>query len=185
MKPVWTDADVEACRKLLAEGLSASQIRKRLGFTRGSVISKVHRTPSLMAEGFKQGRPNPSKIKSARRSYARALPAQNAASKQMPAKVAVPAFQDVTSMAEEWMKRNGGPRRFENGCTTNTDILFAYMRTKGFYCRCVGTGRGMQIQVSGGKAKTRRVSFQAFMAIVDEYRIKDGLEPIALRERAA
>lgn len=182
MKPVWTDEDVEACRKLLAEGLSASQIGKRLGFTRGSVISKVHRTPALMAEGFKQGRPNPTKIKSARRSHARALPISVPAPAPVPV---APASQDVRSMADEWMKRNGGPRRFENGCTTNTDILFAYMRTKGFYCRCVGTGRGMQIQVSGGKAKTRRVSFQAFMAMVDEHRVKDGLEPIALRERAA
>ncbi len=40
----WTEADVELLKKLWAEGLSASEIAKRLdGVTRNAVIGKVHR----------------------------------------------------------------------------------------------------------------------------------------------
>ncbi len=40
----WTDDRTEACKKLWSDGLSASQIARRLGgITRNAVIGKVHR----------------------------------------------------------------------------------------------------------------------------------------------
>jgi GcrA cell cycle regulator len=42
---VWTDEQVAALKRLHAEGLSASQIAKKLGHgcTRSAVIGKLHR----------------------------------------------------------------------------------------------------------------------------------------------
>ena len=42
-KFTWTDENIEALKKLWAEGYSASQISARIGGTRNSVIGKVHR----------------------------------------------------------------------------------------------------------------------------------------------
>jgi len=39
----WTDENVEKLRQLWDEGLSASEIAKRLGITKNSVVGKVHR----------------------------------------------------------------------------------------------------------------------------------------------
>lgn len=43
----WTDDNMTALRKLVAEGLSADQIADRMGTTRNVVIGKVSRTPGL------------------------------------------------------------------------------------------------------------------------------------------
>lgn len=93
--------------------------------------------------------------------------------------------QETTQAIDNWLAANGGPRRFEPGCTINNDMLFAYMREKGFECKCTGWGHMLKVSVSKGRGRPKSYTFRSFLQFVDEYRVADGLEPFAPRRGRA
>lgn len=98
----WSDEMVTRLRQLWAEGLSASQIAKILGFTRNAVIGKAHRIDLPMRLWKRQGQGLARKPPTDNR-YPR--PRKSAAQRAADAKERMRRLREERKTSREWRRR--------------------------------------------------------------------------------
>ncbi|NIJ40371.1 GcrA cell cycle regulator [Parvibaculum indicum] len=140
---VWTEAHIDALRKMWADGYSCSQIAKALGdgITRNAVIGKVHRLGlSRRGEGkwmSKSAHPRAARCKPPAAPRGRAAPRKEAKGPKMPGRrkaaeepvippEGVPTGAPEAVMALRGDPRGGGPAqcRFPMGEPSHPDFHF-------------------------------------------------------------
>lgn len=185
----WSPEEKARVAELLKEGLSAGKICKHFGVTRNAICGLVARDETLKVIGLRGGHAGGKKRRltddqrkenarrSAREYYHRAKKPASKSQRIVPPRE-VPKLSLVTSV-EEWLKENGGPRKFERGFSTDYYSIRQYLAERGV--RIENHQNRLKLY-EGGRPKI--VSWDVVHSIVDEFRIADGLTPI-LREDAA
>lgn len=94
--------------------------------------------------------------------------------------IALPTAQGsrraTSAMVEAWLAKNGGPRRFEPGATTDLDVLRRYVEPRGYTIGFSQKGRGTYT-INGGCGRPKTVDRNGLFAFVDKLRLADGLTP--------
>lgn len=181
----WTEQDRARIGAFLMDGLSASQIGNEMGVTRNAIIGLVHRDKNLRAIGFARkgggnnggGRPrkhSAETVKERARERARAHYWRQKAHRKAKAKAANPPKPAVS--IEEWLRLNGGPRRFERGFSTDYFNIRQYLIERGIRIE----NHQNRLKLYEGN-RPRIVSWEEVHAMVDEFRIAEGLTPIIQR----
>lgn len=85
--------------------------------------------------------------------------------------------EKTQAQIEAWLRKNGGPRRFERGASADIDLLRMYVRGKGYE---IGFKQGgvRPYTIRGGNGRPRQVSRKGLIEFVDTLRAADGLPPI-------
>jgi len=89
-----------------------------------------------------------------------------------------PAIKDVEPSVrrtiEDWLRENGGPRRFKQGTSNDFDAVRHYLAERGYGAKFSQRG---DVAVEKAGEKTRKLTVAAFFRFVDTIRISEGLEP--------
>lgn len=86
------------------------------------------------------------------------------------------------AMIEEYIAKHGA-RRFEKGASSNPHHIASFMAEYGYEVAAAPHGG---VKVRRGKGQWKRMSMPALIALADEIRAAQGLEPFsASRKRAA
>lgn len=87
------------------------------------------------------------------------------------------------ALVNRWLRKNGGPRRFERGASGMPDNIKFYLQERGYDMSFSGWKDGRKAIVKRrGTSGQRRLNFAELVAFVDELRVADGLEPISPRQ---
>lgn len=78
---------------------------------------------------------------------------------------------------QEWLKANGGPRRFRQGDTADPFSLQPWLQKRG-YELILGKCQFRVKRLGGNGTKGKVLSRTQFLAFVDKLRMSEGLEPI-------
>jgi len=96
-----------------------------------------------------------------------------------------PAIKDVEPAVrqtiEDWLRENGGPRRFEPGTSNDFDAVRHFLAARNYQASFSQRG---EVRVERDGEKTRRLTVAAFFRFVDTIRVSEGL-PTFLNPRAA
>lgn len=180
----------------LKEGKTARQIGDALGFSRNSIIGVVRRNHELAAIGFASrpgGKPPPPQNE--RQAYDRAYMRAYKAKKKgivipfpaghrprLPQQKSRPALRIVSNneplMIQDWLERNGGPRRFEPNATSDQLAIQIWLRERGIYIN----GYQAKWTISTSKGRPKGVKWAQIMEMVDKIRAEEGLEPFGQRD---
>lgn len=202
----WTDEAKEIVAERLRAGDTAAQIGACLDVSRSAITGLLARDKDLAAIGFvRRGRSfnggrTPRLTREERRErqiqYNRAYQQRRrkgsnvvpfpASFRNLPANSpqikATPQLRVVSNnvplMVEDWLKLNGGPRRFERGETSETWTIRQYLADRGISTN----GHRGRWSVSRGRGRPKIMTWADVMAIVDELRMAEGLQPFACRK---
>ncbi|WP_192258633.1 GcrA family cell cycle regulator [Mesorhizobium caraganae] len=196
MMSAWPQERRDVVADLLIEGLSASQIAERMGdTTRNAIIGIVRRDKRLSAIGFArtgQGgllgpKMTPEERLEKRKKWDQAYRERNRGNviafpkpkraPPRPAAVKQPALRVVSNnvplMVQDWLEKNGGPRRFEKNATADTWAIRAYLEERGIRMN----GHQCKWSVSMGPGRPRIMKWSEIIRLADEYRVAEGLQP--------
>lgn len=81
---------------------------------------------------------------------------------------------DIGSLVQGWIQQGGIPRRFEQGVSSHFEYLAPYLRQYGIVVRM----NGWRCEVSHNGGPWRLVKRPYVLALVDQLRAAEGLEPI-------
>lgn len=89
-----------------------------------------------------------------------------------------PAIKDVEPAIrrtiEDWLRENGGPRRFKQGTSNDFDAVRHFLAARGYEARFSQRG---EVTVEHATERRRRFTVAAFFRFVDTIRIGEGLPP--------
>ncbi|TIM14479.1 MAG: hypothetical protein E5Y67_12430 [Mesorhizobium sp.] len=188
----WTVETKAIVAERLRAGDTAAQIGARLDVSRSAITGLLNRDKELAAIGFARSgtsfnggrtpRITPEEKRERQRQYSRAyLQRRRNGSNVVPfPQVRRIVSNNVPLMVDDWLKLNGGPRRFEQGVTTDTWLVRQYLTDRGI--SVTGTYGKWKIVRGPGRPKTG--TWAAVMEIVDEIRLAEGLQPFACRQMA-
>jgi hypothetical protein len=83
----------------------------------------------------------------------------------------------TSAMVEAWLAKNGGPRRFEAGASTDVLSIRAYLLPKGFDVVFLQREGGVYTVTKPGPGRPAKLDREQFFAFVDKLRLADGLTP--------
>ena len=181
----WTPARDAKVAEMLRDGKTAKEIGEELGLSRNAIIGRVTRSDELKAIGFsrspgqhkdtKQGKPS--------NRHRRRLVRVPAARKSGPLSIVAlrtveaPLTRQpgsVSEMVDRWIAERGGPRRFESGASAD---YFAVQNFLGAHGVSLSAERG-RYRLAHGRGRPRVVGWKDVLAVVDEIRAGNGLQPI-------
>lgn len=135
------------------------------------------KTIVFMAHGRVGGKPGPRKA----RAPEDPAPLQSPARLRTIPRASKPAPKPMTSddpAVKEWLERNGGPRTFEPGASGAPWNLALFLKDRGIEVK--QKGLGSQIAYIVGNKK---LGYLGLLALVNEYREREGLEPITAQSK--
>jgi hypothetical protein len=86
---------------------------------------------------------------------------------------------NIPLMVQDWLDKNGGPRRFEHFATTDTWIIRTYLEERGIKLN----GHRGRWAISRGKGRPRIGTWADVMQIADDFRMAEGLQPFCVDAR--
>ena len=190
----WTAEAKEIVAERLRAGDTAAQIGARLDVSRSAITGLLARDKDLAAIGFARAgtsfnggrtpRLSPEEKRERQRQYSRAyLQRRRNGSNVVP--FPRPRLRLVSNnvplLVEDWLKLNGGPRRFEQGITTDTWIVRQFLTDRGI---SVAGTFGNKWKIVRGPGRPTMGTWADVMAVVDEIRLAEGLQPFACRQMA-
>lgn len=185
----WTNEAKERVGELLKAGKTAREISLEFGVSRNSIASLVSRDDALAAIGFarqgtsfnggRKSKLSQEERRERRRQYMKQYHSEN------PRTVAKPKLRVVSNnvqlMVEDWLKANGGARRFQRGESADPLAVQAWLRERGVDCNGVSRTCGAAYKVSRGSGAAKRMSWADVLAMVDKMRRAEGLQPFVAR----
>lgn len=89
----------------------------------------------------------------------------------------------LDAMTAEWIKKNGEPRRFERGFSSEWEPLQRLMAGLGWElsCQLGGATRGYALVPAGSSAKPKRVDRHKLIARIDQILVDNGHQPFVWR----
>lgn len=194
----WTAEEKAKVAELMKGGLSGARIGAIFGVTRNAVIGLVARDATLKAIGLRGQRfgglsgtrkpPTDEQTKEKRRKKSKAYywrkkgeepPAGDGRKSRKTARIIAPREKPklrLVGSVDEWLAQNGGPRRFERGFSTDYYSIRQYLADRGVRFE---NHRNQPKLYQNGRAKS--VTWPEVHALVDEFRIAEGLTPIIQR----
>jgi hypothetical protein len=167
--------------RMLVEGSSAGMIGKVIDRSKNSVIGHVRDVPRLKAIGFKgkfggpvaarTKRKTEQEVREKRQQYGRPVSTMPPAPTPKPV---LKVIANTSMMIADWLKKNGGPRRFERGFSTDYSHLRFYLEKHGVTLSLVKS----RCYLSTGGSRPRKVEWEDVYRIADKFRRAGGLEPI-------
>jgi hypothetical protein len=164
----YTQEQDDIIRAMVAEGKSSTAAGKVLGRGQTAMVRRAHRLG--IAFHAKGGPPKSNIIKFPKRKYVRRA---SAAAKQADAPKLRVVSNNIPLMVQDWLDRNGGPRRFEKNATADTWAIRAYLEERGIRMN----GHQCKWSVSTGRGRPRTMKWSEIVRIADEFRIAEGLQP--------
>ena len=185
----WTTEAKAIVADRLRAGDTAAQIGARLDVSRSAITGLLNRDKDLAAIGFaragtsfnggKTPRLTLDEKRARKLQYSRACKQRNNVV-QFPQAMVTQRIvsHNVPLLVEDWLKLNGGPRRFERGVTTDTWIVRQYLTDRGI---AVAGTFGGKWKIVRGPGRPKTGTWADVMAVVDEIRLSEGLQPFACR----
>jgi hypothetical protein len=84
---------------------------------------------------------------------------------------------NINMMAADWLAKNGGPRRYETGFSTDYVPLKNYLEKHGI---TFNLNKNVPY-LTAGRGRPRKASWIEVYHLVDKYRLAEGLTPIMRR----
>lgn len=192
----WPDEQKAKVAVLLKEGKSAREIGTALGFSKNSIIGLVRRNSDLAAIGYasrpdRKVPPPQNERQAYDREYMRAWKAKQRGvvipfpmkGKPKAKQVQKPELRVVSNnvpmMVQDWLEKNGGPRRFEYNATADKLAVKLYLEERGVKVN----GYQGKWTLSTGRGRPRPIKWVDAIQIADEFRAKEGLEPFLFASR--
>lgn len=189
----WTDEAKDRVAELLKAGRTALQIGDEMGVSRNAICGLLQRDERLMTVGFARGTARRKKITpeeriERQREYNRQyslrqkqgiklpprLPAPQRKPQRKPFKPVV-VSNNVKLMVQDWIAQNG-VRRFERGDMTDYYHLTNWLRERGYHLSQVSA----KYFLRDGQGRPRKMTWDKVIAIVDNLRRAEGLQPIRI-----
>lgn len=194
----WMPEDKAKVAELLKAGNTAQQIGDHFGITRNCITGLLARDAELRAVGFTKKGPDGSRKGGVRskftpeerlerkRQYSRERERQRRAERRAAREAAQPAQKpflrvvsnNVPMMVEDWLKQNGGPRRFERGLSADYFGLKDYLADRGVH---IENKQGRKLRMATKSGRLRDVTWTDVYAMADKFRVAEGLTPILRR----
>ena len=196
MNFIWTPEEKARVADLLQRGKTAKQIGEVIGVTRNAIIGIVARDKMLSAIGFSRRGSGGVREKKLthderlirRRQYdvayrarirgeviafpkpLRPRPTYHLAPTKSPA---LRVITNIPMLVEDWLKQNGGPRRFERTATSDTWVIRLYLEERGVKLN----GQRGKWGISNWRGRPRLGTWADVMKVADEFRVAEGLQP--------
>lgn len=182
---------IDAIKAVWHPGMSAAQIADSLPGcpSRNAIIGVYHRHAKHLAAYPLQTPPN-------MRGRSQRKPVSNVVTLRIPKKrrrapneaMALmtvenrpkPVWNNDALSVEDWLKRNGGARKFEAGFSADYFGLQRFLADRGVTL----VRNKSHYKIKSGRGRPRTVSWQEVCRIVDEHRVAEGLSPIKARTAA-
>jgi hypothetical protein len=89
-------------------------------------------------------------------------------------------------LVARWLAEHGGPRRFARGDSASPESLAAFLEARGYLITAPDWPANLKsclLRKVGARGRPRAIKPREVIALVDEMRLAEGLEPIAPRVR--
>lgn len=203
----WTAEAKATVAERLRAGDSAAKIGALVGVSRNAITGLLARDKDLAAIGFarkgisrnggKTKRFSDEEMLERKRQYNRAYKAnQRAGAIVIPfpkptkalsanspqyAMAKAPVLRVVSNnvplMVEDWLAKNGGPRIFQRGETADVWAIRQFLSDRGIKTN----GHRGKWSITRGPGRPKLGTWADIMAVVDDIRLAEGLQPFAAR----
>ena len=85
-----------------------------------------------------------------------------------------------TALINDWIAKNGGARRFEQGFNSSFDTMQHYLASKGI----TPVRYRRHYRISKPKGRPKLTNWDGVADLVDEVRLADGLQPLRIKHAA-
>jgi|SRR5690606_28426287 len=185
MARFWTDHDKQQIAAMLLAGDTYDVIAAEFGVSRNAVAGVITRTKRL--HGLSQralSDEHRERLSAAQRErYSSNVIVFPGARREPLPTVEKPALRVITNTAkaiDDWLKANGGARKFEPGFSTDYLAMKSFLEKRGV---TFNLHRGSCF-LSNGRGRPRKVTWDEVYRVADKFRVAEGLTPI-LPESAA
>ncbi len=140
-------------RELAAKGLRGRDIAAKLGRGRQSIFTRCRLIGIVLVDSRSQNNEEPKPVE---RPVLRVV------------------ANNIPMMVEDWLRRNGGARKFEARCSTDYGYLKFYLEEHGVVLSLIKGSPVLQT----GSGRQRKVEWNEVFRVADRFRVAEGLEPI-------
>lgn len=208
----WTAQAKLTLADLLVDGKTAAECGRHFGVSRNAITGLLARDADLSKIGFaRQGKSRnggqtkrftDEEMLERRRQYNRAYKANKRAgaivipfptstkrlSPNSPQVAGRPRLRIVSNnvplMVQDWLEKNGGPRKFEDRERSDSMAIQQWLSDRGITIKATrgnwGNNRG-NWNMSRGLGRPKNMTWAAIMEVVDGMRLAEGLQPFCAR----